>query len=235
VHVGAPERLGGKLGWVSAASDVVVPTFLTLTTLSPDQLAVGAAGSVTLSGSGFATGATILLGGPSSNVTASKITVNGAGTSMTATITAPASAPVGTYSVLVIDPDLLTALCQSCLSVIAPPTLTSLNPSSLARGSKKVPVMLTGTGFATGAKLKGPTGVTFATVVVVDATTITAKATVSSTAKIGTSQGRHRDQRRRRRLRHGHRQTSHDHSLRRQSRQNTKTSVEAEKPVAVLD
>jgi hypothetical protein len=52
--------------------------------------------------------------------------------------------------------------------------------------SRPPTVPLSGTGFATGAKLKGPTGVSFGKAVVVDATTITAKATVSSAATVGT-------------------------------------------------
>ncbi len=148
---------------------------------------MGAAGTVTFTGTGFVTGATILFGGPSTNVTASKITVNGTGTSMTATVKAAASTPSGAYSVLVVDPDFTTAVCTNCLTVIARPTLVSLSPSSLAQGATKVPVTLSGTGFATGAKVKGPAGVTFTNVVVVNATTINATATVSATATVGTN------------------------------------------------
>ena len=71
--------------------------------------------------------------------------------------------------------------------MIAPPTLASLSPPSLAKGAKKVPVTLSRTGFATGAKVKGPAEATFTNVVVVNATTITAIATVSSTATVGTN------------------------------------------------
>jgi hypothetical protein len=170
----------------NTVSEIVVPFSLTL--LSPDQLAVGAAGTVTFAGAGFVTGATIRITGPSTKVTASKITVNGTGTSMTAKVKAAASAPSGVYSVTVTDPDKSTAVCTGCLTVIAPPTLASLSPPSLAKGAKKVPVTLSGTGFATGAKVKGPAGVTFTNVVVVNATTITATATVSSTATVGTHQ-----------------------------------------------
>ena len=147
---------------------------------------MGAAGAITFTGTGFVTGATITIGGPSNGVAASNITVNG-GTSMTATVKAAANAPSGAYSVLVVDPDLTTAVCTGCLTVIAPPTLASLSPPSLAKGAKKVPVTLSGTGFATGAKVKGPAGATFTNVVVVNATTITAIATVSSTATVGTN------------------------------------------------
>ena len=45
---------------------------------------------------------------------------------------------------------------------------------------------MTGTGFASGATLKGPSGVKFTKLVVVNSTTITATMTVSATAPTGT-------------------------------------------------
>lgn len=54
----------------------------------------------------------------------------------------------------------------------------------MAQGATKVAVTLSGTGFEIGAKLKGPAGVTFTNVDVVNATTMKAKATIAATATV---------------------------------------------------
>jgi hypothetical protein len=175
--------LGASLSGTVAYS----PTFDPVNPLSPNQVAVGATGTVTFSGSGFVTGMKIAITGPSSGVKVSKIVVSNGSDTMTATIKVPSGTPTGAYTATVTNPDLTTATCTNCLNVIPAPTLASISPPSVARGSTKVPVTLTGTGFATGAEPKGPSGVGFSSVVVVDATTITANMTVAATATPGTN------------------------------------------------
>ena len=173
--------LGGSLSGIATYP----PAFSPVNPLSPNQVAVGASSSVTFSGSGFVSGAKIVITGPSAAVKASKIVVSNGSDTMTATIKVPSGTPTGAYTVTVTNPDHSTATCTNCLNVIAAPTLASISPPSVARGSTNVPATLTGTGFATGATLKGPSGVSFNTVVVVNATTITARVTVSAGATTG--------------------------------------------------
>ena len=157
----------------------------TVTAASPPAVSQGGSGQVTFTGTGLVTGATLKVTGPVTTVKASKVTVVNA-TTLTATIAVPASAPVGAYTVTVINPDGGKGTCKTCLSVLTAPTLTAISPSSVAHGST-TSVTVTGTGFATGVKLMGPSGVTFSKVVVVNSTTITATMKVSATATPGTN------------------------------------------------
>jgi hypothetical protein len=157
----------------------------TVTSASPSGVSQGAAGSVTFTGSGFVTGATIKVTGPATTVKATKVTVSTSST-LSATITVPAAAPLGAYTVTVTNADGGKGTCTNCLSVIAAPTLTGISPSSVAPGTTKS-VVISGTGFATGATLKGPSGVTFSKIVIVNSTTITASMKVASTATAGSN------------------------------------------------
>jgi alpha-tubulin suppressor-like RCC1 family protein len=186
VGTGVALLSGGDSYTVSVLGATLSDTAIYLTSLSPRQLAVGASGPVTLTGSGFVAGAKVWVTGPSGAVKAFNFTLVNP-TRLKATLNAPAAVPVGSYSVMINNGAHSAAACKNCLTVIAPPTLTSMNPSSLARGSSNVPVQLTGTGFVTGATLTGPTGASFTSVVIVSSTTITAKLTVSATAAAGTS------------------------------------------------
>jgi hypothetical protein len=106
-------------------------------------------------------------------------------TQITATLTAKATAAPGAYTVTVGNPTGGgSGSCAGCLSVIAAPTITGVSPSSVAKGSSNA-VTVTGTGFATGATLSGPKGVTYSGLTVVSATKITATMKVSGTAPTG--------------------------------------------------
>ena len=152
------------------------------TSLSPSQLAVGAHGNFTVTGTGFQTGAALKF--TPTGVKISKVKVVSA-TSITVTLNAAKAAP-GTYAAVVTNPDHGTSTCASCLTVIAAPTLTTITPSSASPGAS-VSATITGTGFATGLKLKGPKGVTFSNIKVVSSTSITATMKVSSTAAAGSN------------------------------------------------
>jgi len=151
----------------------------------PAQMAVGAKGTVTFTGTGFQPGTAISLSGPSGGVQVRSPTVVDA-TTLTAKIHVPTGVAVGAYTVTVVNTDGLHADCLACFSVIAAPTLTGMAPASAAEGTV-VPVTLTGTGFAGGAVVQGPKGVTFTSVAVVSPTTITATMRVSATAATGTA------------------------------------------------
>jgi autotransporter-associated beta strand protein len=121
---------------------------------------------VTITGTGFTSGATVSIGGS----TASGITVVN---STTITCTTPSHA-LGTVAVVVANPTGLSGSLSNAFTYTASaaPTITSITP---ANGSSEggTPVTISGTGFA------APMSVTFAglaatSIVVVDSTTITA-------------------------------------------------------------
>ena len=72
------------------------------------------------------------------------------------------------------------------VQVVSTPTVTVTNfsPTGLGQGASNIGVTLTGSAFVTGASVK-VAGISFSSVRVVDSTTITAKATVASSAKVG--------------------------------------------------
>jgi hypothetical protein len=171
---------GGATTCTGCFTVVAAPT---LTNASPAAVASGGKGTVTFTGTGFETGAKVTFSGPATTLTATKLTVTA--TTISATVTVPAAAPTGSYTVTVTNPDRSSATCATCFTVTAAPTLTKLSPSSAAKGTAPT-VTLTGTGFASGAKVAGPTGVTFSQLKFKSSTTITATMTVSSTAPTGT-------------------------------------------------
>ena len=94
------------------------------------------------------------------------------------------SSPTGTKTVIVTDPDAGRGTCSACLTLIAGPKVTSVSPNTFARGTT-AHVTVTGTDFAPGVKLIGPSGVIFDQVVRVSPTSITATASTSATAPRG--------------------------------------------------
>jgi IPT/TIG domain len=166
----------------SQSNAVVMQINPTVTSISPTELSAGASGKYTIKGSGFKTGATLTFS--PTGITASAITVKA--TTITATLHAVSTAPHTTYTVTVVNTDGSQGSCSACLTVIAAPKPKTIAPSSAAQGTV-VSVTITGTAFAAGATVTGPTGVTFSTVVVVSATKITATMTVASTAPTGSA------------------------------------------------
>jgi alpha-tubulin suppressor-like RCC1 family protein len=172
-------------GSATCSGCLIVTAAPTLISASPDHVAVGTSGSVTLIGSGFESGATVKFKGPSTKVSTVKSSIVVTSTTLTATITVPVGTPLGVYTVTITNPDHSSASCTTCFTVIAAPTLTTMSPGSVAKGTSSS-VSLSGTGFATGARLSGPKGVSFSKVTVVNSTTITAIMKVASTTSTGT-------------------------------------------------
>lgn len=166
-------------GTSQPATTATVVTYA-LASMTPGEVAQGVSGEpVTLSGVGFQAGAVVTAGSgiSFSNVVA----VND--TTITADVTVPATVPVGPV-VLKVSQAQGTVRCKGCLKIVAAPTLTGLSPSSVATGTK-TQVTITGTGFAKGAALSGPSGVTFSHVRRVSSTEIRALMTVSRSAPTG--------------------------------------------------
>ncbi|MGE5644760.1 MAG: DUF4082 domain-containing protein, partial [Acidobacteriota bacterium] len=129
----------------------------TLTAVSPASGLRGTTVPVTLTGTNFATGATVAVSG--TGVTVSGVTVVSA-TQITANFVIGASATTGARNVTVTTTGGTTGAVTFTVSAAAAPTLTAVNPASGVRGTT-VPVTLTGTNFVSGATVAvSGTGVT---------------------------------------------------------------------------
>ncbi|MCI0343271.1 MAG: IPT/TIG domain-containing protein [Planctomycetales bacterium] len=138
------------------------PPAPTVTAVNPTSGPTAGGTAITITGTGFQTGATVTVGGAA----ATSVTVLSA-----ATITAVTPAgTAGPASVTVTNPDTQTGTLTGGFTYTGGPTLSSVSPSS-GDVSGGTPVTLTGTGFQTGATVT--LGGTLATgVVIVSPTTI---------------------------------------------------------------
>ena len=154
------------------------PPTVTVTRFSPTRLGQGASNiGVTITGTGFVAGATVSVAG----ISFSSVSVVNS-TTITAKAKVASSAKVGAANVTVTD-SVGSGSCTTCLTIVAAPTVKSITPPSVTGASKSVTI--TGTGFASGATVTGPTRVTFSKVKVVSSTKITATVKVASSAKAG--------------------------------------------------
>ncbi|MGP8176261.1 MAG: beta strand repeat-containing protein [Terracidiphilus sp.] len=153
----------------------------TLTSVSPSIGVQGTTVPVTLTGTNFQTGASLLFN--KSGITVSNMTVVSA-TQITATFTIAGTAAVGAVSFVVATSGGASG-AQTFTVNPAPPTLTSVSPSLGTQGAS-VPVTLTGTNFVSGATVSTTnTGITVSSVTVVSATQITATFTIGGSATLG--------------------------------------------------
>ena len=125
-----------------ASAGVVVSKGPNIATLTPSTLASGATATLTLTGVNF-TGATALRflksdGTLDTAVTAASLSVNGNGTSLTASVTATASATVGPRVVIVITPNGVSRTSNGGVGVNVLQIATSLSrPATGARRRDK--------------------------------------------------------------------------------------------------
>ena len=148
------------------------------TSTTPGVLGAGASHrSVTVRGTGFVDGAAVTIAGAvvhaTSFVSPSELRV---------TVSVPATRAPGAASLRVTNPDGGSSVCRTCARFVAAPTLDGTNAMAVRRGTERT-VHLTGTGFAEGLTLTGPTGVTF-TDLVVSPTEVTATMAVAGTTPI---------------------------------------------------
>jgi hypothetical protein len=140
----------------------------TVTGISPGNGSTAGGTVVTISGTNFATGASVSLGGTS----ATGVTVVSA-TSITASTPAHAA---GAVSVVVTNPGGLSGTLPSGFTYVAPPTVTGVSPGSGSSAGGTV-VTISGTNFATGASVSfGGTSATGVTVVSASSITATTPA-----------------------------------------------------------
>jgi hypothetical protein len=155
----------------------------TPTAVNPNSRPQGFAGTVTITGTGFAAGATMAFSG--TGITVNGVTFNNA-TQLTANITVAPDAPTGARNVTVTNLNAGTATCNNCLTVAARPIPTSLTPPTRARGTAGTHT-ITGTGFVSGATVQViGGGVTPSNVIFNSSTQITVTLTVAPGAVVGT-------------------------------------------------
>jgi hypothetical protein len=147
--------------------------------------------TLTIGGSGFASDATVQLvktGNGQATITpisGTSVTVNPAGTSITATFALAGVAP-GTWSPRVTNPSTNpgVGMCTCTFTVVASaPTITNLSQTSMGAGAENEVLTITGTGFLPGATLTfDNAGITLAGPITVTPTTITAHLNIARSA-----------------------------------------------------
>ena len=139
---------------------------------------------VTVTGTDFRSGADVrITGGLGVSVLSTEFVSS---TALRVTLTVKETAQTGRYDVKVTNLDGGTSACVGCFTVTAGPTVLSLTPPTVLRGTT-TPVTILGTGFVNGATVTGPDGVSFSNIVVVTPATITARMTVDPLRDRGTN------------------------------------------------
>jgi hypothetical protein len=118
----------------------------TVSTLSPNSLAQGAATNVTVTGTGFSNNPTLTFTGPGTGVKVTGVS-SSTSTSITAAVTVGAAAHTGSYNLVVTNSDGGTVTCTGCLTVTVAPTVTSFSPGQMRQGAGPN-LSITGTGFS---------------------------------------------------------------------------------------
>jgi len=160
----------------------------TVTSVNPNSGTQGQSlPSVIITGSNFQSGATCSFG---AGITVNSCTFNSA-TQLTANITISSAATVGTRNVTVTNPDSQTGTLPNGFTVTTsgpppPPAVNSVNPNSGAQGQSLPSVIITGSGFQSGATCNFGAGITVNSCTFNSATQLTANITISSTATVGT-------------------------------------------------
>jgi hypothetical protein len=188
-----PGWTSGPMGgtWATATNDstvlgveVVHTPAPTVTSATPSSRAQGLSNqSVTITGTGFASGAVASFSGTGITVNSTTFVSS---TSLTANITLAGNATTGARNITVTNSDLLNGSCTGCFTVNATPTVTSTSPSSRGRGAASVNVTITGTGFASGASSAfSASGITVNSTTFVSSTQLTASVSLSAIATLG--------------------------------------------------
>ena len=154
----------------------------TITTVAPADSAPGKTVNVTLTGTGFVSGATLAVSG--AGITAQAVKFMSA-TQMTAQLAIASSAAAGPRNITVTTPAGTSAPVVFTVNSSTGPAITGLTPATGMAG-KTVAVTLLGASLVSGATLGiSGTGVTFQSVTVVSATQITANLVIASGAAAG--------------------------------------------------
>lgn len=180
VVVTNPNGGRGTFGNGTTTGFLVTANSPTVTSVTPATRAAGTTGSVlTLTGTNFAREATVSFG-PGVTVT---IATWVSPTSYSVTVDIAADAAPGPRSVTLTNNDSQASPPCNCFTVTTAPTITSVVPSSRGQGATSEDLVVTGTGFATGAAASvSGTGVTVDSVVRDSTTQLTVTVSVASDA-----------------------------------------------------
>ena len=158
----------------------------TIASLSPNTATAGAAAfAMTVTGTGFASGAVVQWINGSGTTSLSTSVVNA--TTLTAQVTAALIATAGTAAVNVLQGGVTS---NNLTFTISPaPTIASLSPNTATAGAAAFMMTATGTGFASGAVVQwiNTSGTTSLSTTVSSATTLTAQVTPALIATAGTA------------------------------------------------
>ena len=173
---------GGATGTCTGCFTVnAAPTVTSVTPASRGQGAVNQ--NIALVGTGFSAGAAVSFSG--TGITVNSTTVNTA-TSLTANITIAPGATIGNRNVTVTNADGGFGTRNNAFAVSAAPTVTSASPASRPRGSVNQVIVITGTGFASGAVATfSGSGITVNSTTFTSATQISVNITISGAAPVG--------------------------------------------------
>jgi len=170
---------------LSALSTTAAPT---ITSIAPTSMLQGTGADITITGTGFQTGATVSFPGTSSGITLSNVVITSA-TSITAHVDTTASATLGVQTVTVANPDFGKATTTFNVFSATAPTLTSMTPATIGQAATALNVDVYGTNFdasiASPGGLNFGSGVTTNSVTFVDATHLKANITLSTSATAG--------------------------------------------------
>lgn len=171
-----------SLGGIAVASAVVASgPAPTVTSASPSSRGSGAVSqSLAITGTGFSSGASASFSG--SGFTINSTTFNSS-TQVTADVTIAESATTGARNVIVTNSDAQFGTCTGCFTVNTGPTTISANPATLSQGASAQNVVITGTGYASGASASfSGDGITVNQTTFQSATQVTANVSITAGA-----------------------------------------------------
>jgi trimeric autotransporter adhesin len=174
----------GRIGLIAASLKVQNIVNPTVTGASP-ALQQGTSGTVTVTGTGFQSGATVAISG--TGVTPGTATFV-SGTTLTVPVTVAANAAQGNRNVTVTNPDTGSGTGTGVFTVNAAPapTVTATNPPNMIQGAGPTTVTITGTNFLSGSTVSfSGTGISLGSVTYVDPTTLTVPVTIAAGATLG--------------------------------------------------
>ena len=152
------------------------------TTVSPGSIAAGAKSLVVLvDGSNFAPGAKVVASGAGVTIKTTVLSPS----QLRLAVTAATTAGLGARDLTITNPDGGTTTCAGCLTVDAPPTVTSLTPNHLARGTT-LTIAIIGTNLTPGLAVKfSGTGLVVGAITYVSPTEVDVTVTAGPTATTG--------------------------------------------------
>lgn len=183
---GAPTGIGSVTitlpdgGTRGPIANVFTVTPVGVTSVTP-SFGPGGSGTVTITGQGFAAGATVAIGG---GVAVNSVQFVSA-TTLTASVSVPAGALAGSYDVTAtVGANIGTGI--GAFTVTAPPAIGALAPASLRQGDTGVDVTINGANFASGCTVQfNGTGITLNSVSYLSPTQLTANVSIDPNAVLG--------------------------------------------------